>query len=210
MIDTLLAVFAKYWEPGNVKTRLAASVGSFRATAYYRGFLTTTLRRFESIADSRVVVFTPASRREEFAVLAGFAWELTPQSDGDLGERLRAFLESMLNRVARRVVILGADSPTLPVEYVQNAFDRLASHSVVLGPSEDGGYYLLGASGAVPAIFDNMPWSQPTLLDATLDRLAQHGVAPHLLAKWHDIDDAESLARYLSAKTAKLGQAERR
>lgn len=198
MIETLLAVFAKYWEPGKVKTRLAASVGDARAAAYYREFLTTTLRRFGSIADSRMVVFTPEQRREEFAALAVPTWALMPQSNGDLGERLRTFLETTLNRVARRVVILGADSPTLPVEYVREAFDRLATHSVVLGPSEDGGYYLLGASGTVPPIFADMPWSQPTLLEATLDRLSQHRIAPHMLAKWHDIDDAESLERHLA------------
>ncbi|RIK77526.1 MAG: glycosyltransferase [Planctomycetota bacterium] len=210
MIETLLAVFAKYWEPGQVKTRLAASVGNERAAAYYRKFLATTLRRFESVADTRMVVFTPANRRDDFTALAGPAWELMPQCDGDLGNRLRSFLEATLNRVARRVVILGADSPTLPLEYVQEALGRLATHSVVLGPSEDGGYYLLGASGAVPPIFDNMPWSDSTLLEATLDRLCQRDVASHLLGTWYDVDDAESLARYLAAERADVGQAKQR
>lgn len=210
MIETLLAVFAKYWEPGQVKTRLAASVGNERAAAYYRKFLATTLRRFESVADTRMVVFTPANRRDEFAALAGAAWELMPQGCGNLGERMRTFLEATLNRIARRVVILGADSPTLPLEYVQEALGRLATHSVVLGPSEDGGYYLLGASGAVPPIFNNMPWSDSTLLEATLDRLCQRDVASHLLGTWYDVDDAESLARYLAAERADVGQAKQR
>lgn len=196
MIETLLAVFAKYWEPGQVKTRLAASVGEERAAAYYREFLATTLRRFESIADSRTVAFTPANRRDEFAALAGPAWELMPQGCGNLGERMRTFLEATLNRVARRVVILGADSPTLPVEYVDEAIDQLVTHSVVLGPSEDGGYYLLGVSNDVPPIFDAMPWSEPVLCAATLARLSQYPISVHLLSKWYDVDDEETFKRY--------------
>jgi hypothetical protein len=197
MIDTLLAVFAKYWQPGDVKTRLAVAVGDHQAAAYYREFLATTLRRFADVGEGRAVVYTPQSRRNEFAALAGSRWWLLPQAGGDLGQRLAAFLATALATIARRVVIVGADSPTLPVEYVREAFDQLATHPVVLGPSEDGGYYLVGASGAVPPIFDVMPWSEPTLLEATLARLAEHGICPHLLPAWYDVDDAESLSRHL-------------
>ncbi len=200
MTETLLAVFAKHWTPGKVKTRLAASFGEERAAAYYREFLTTTLRRFDGVGDVRTIVFTPALSRKEFAALAGATWQLTPQSEGDLGARLSAFLEATLGKLARRVVILGADSPTLPVEYVREAFERLESHPVVLGPSEDGGYYLLGASGVVPPIFDGMPWSESTLFAATLERLASRGVAAHQLPPWYDIDDVASLDRYLAEK----------
>ncbi|MEX2185590.1 MAG: TIGR04282 family arsenosugar biosynthesis glycosyltransferase [Pirellulales bacterium] len=198
MTETLLAVFAKHWTPGGVKTRLAASVGETQAANYYRDFLATTLRRFEAVADVRAVVFTPEARREEFAALSGQSWQLIPQADGDLGQRLAAFLAAALLKIARRVVILGADSPTLPFEYVQEAFGRLDSNPVVLGPSGDGGYYLLGVSGAVPPIFDHMPWSEPALLAATLERLAANGIAAHQLPPWYDIDDADDLKRYLA------------
>lgn len=200
--ETLLAVFAKYWTPGEVKTRLAASIGADRAAAYYREFFAATLRRFGAVADVRTLVFTPDSRRDEFAALAGPAWRLVPQATGDLGARLDAFLAAALDKLARRVVILGADSPTLPVEYVREAFAHLKSQPVVLGPSDDGGYYLVGASGRVPPIFDDMPWSRPTLLAATLERLASCGIDAHMLPPWYDVDDAASLGRYLCERDA--------
>ena len=199
MTETLLAVFAKHWTPGQVKTRLADSIGAEQAALHYRQFLATTLRRFADIAEERMVVFSPADRREDFAALCGVAWQLVPQGEGDLGARMAAFLGAMLDKTARRIVILGADSPDLPVDFVRQAFAALESSSVVLGPSDDGGYYLLGARGTPPPIFDHMPWSQPTLLAATTTRLAEHRIAAHLLPLWYDIDDEASLRRYLAS-----------
>ena len=88
-----------------------------------------------------------------------------------------------------RVVIIGSDSPTLPVEYIEQAFDALARAPVVLGPARDGGYYLIGlATGVLPPIFSDMPWSQPTLFNATRQRLSDAEIPLSVLPEWFDVD----------------------
>lgn len=198
-----LVLFAKHWTPGQAKTRLAASIGPNAAAEVACASLFTLLRRFATLDADRVLAFWPPEKAAEFAA-AGPAWRLEPQVPGDLGTRLNAQFAAALSAGCRRVIALGSDSPTLPGELVTQAFRRLEECDVVLGPSDDGGYYLVGAAGRVPPIFAGMPWSTPALWPTTLARLAEHGLRHATLPPWYDIDDIDSLRR-LAAELPSVG-----
>jgi rSAM/selenodomain-associated transferase 1 len=190
-----LSVFAKHWQPGAVKTRLAAAIGHDHASAVYRSFVLCLLKRLAGLADRRVVVYWPPDRIADVQPLAGTAWCVEPQCGEDLGARLHHHLAAALSQGARRVVLVGSDSPTVPREYVARAFDLLGTHPVVLGPAEDGGYYLVGAAGAVPPIFSGIAWSTAHVWEQTVARLRQTGHSFGVLPTWYDVDEVRELIR---------------
>ncbi|MFN4258766.1 MAG: TIGR04282 family arsenosugar biosynthesis glycosyltransferase [Gemmataceae bacterium] len=183
----VLGIFAKWPEAGHVKTRLAAATSAAWAAEVARAFLLDTLERMAGLDARRVLVFTPPSAARQLAPLAS-CYELIPQVDGSLGQRMASFLARQLQDGTREVVLIGADSPTLPVAYVRQAFAALAQADVVLGPSTDGGYYLLGCRERVPPIFDGISWSGPTVLWETITRLSSPEWRLALLPPWYDVD----------------------
>ena len=190
-----VGVFAKFWEAGRVKSRLAATEGDDRAAELYRSFLATTLLRLAAGTGHRVLAYTPYERREDFAQLAGPAWDLQPQAGGDLGDRIRDYFDSAFHNGFQKVLLVGSDSPTLPWELVGESLDLLDRHPVVLGPTSDGGYYLVGAAGRTPDIFDRIPWSTPDVWNETCQRLASRQLSCGVLRRWYDVDDRASLHR---------------
>lgn len=197
--STLLGVFARYWEPGEVKTRLAAKIGHHEAAALHRHFVEAALLRLGSIADHRWLCVTPDLGIPRIAAecRAASGWRIVPQAGGSLGTRIKKFFESALSQ-AGRVVLLGSDSPDLPLERIVEAFAALEQVPVVLGPADDGGYYLLGIVGGgglndLAYLFDDIPWSTPQVLAQTLQRLESRGVECHLLPPWQDVDEWEDL-----------------
>lgn len=199
-----ISVFAKHWTPGLAKTRLAAAIGSERACEVYRAGLETLLARLSSAAvEVRCLVVTPDDAVSAFQNLAPAGWEVVPQGDGDLGSRLAAHAAHAFSCGVSRLAILGADSPTLPLEHVDAAWQALDACPVALGPAEDGGYYLLGLSRPDLPIFDRIDWGTDRVLAQTLDHLRHAGVAWRLLPAWYDVDDATGLSR-LRAELEKL------
>lgn len=190
-----LGVFAKYWEPGHVKTRLAAMIGSEASSRLYLALVRCLLHRLAGLADRRVLAFTPAERRGEFAAVAGDAWQLEPQVEGDLGERMRHYFEQAHRSGARRVVLLGSDSPNVPLAYVAQAFELLEQKPVVIGPSADGGYWLLGTSRPDPPIFDRIAWSTEAVFQQTTRRLDTAAWPYAVLQPWYDVDELADLVR---------------
>ena len=178
-----------------MKTRLGTGIGHDRASELYRVFLQTICRRFEAAGDRRVIAYTPDDRYVDFKELAGPDWELERQSTGDLGCRMRDYFGAAFQKDANAVVLIGSDAPTLPLEFIQRAFDLLAEYCVVLGPSSDGGYYLVGASGGVPPIFSNVSWSSPHVWSQTLGLLDKTGLSFGTLPEWYDVDDQVTLSR---------------
>jgi hypothetical protein len=190
-----LTVMAKYWQPGRVKTRLAADLGDQAAAALYREFLRTTLVRFKPSADRCVLSHSPPEQREAMQQIAGDAWSLEAQCGGDLGQRMRHAMQQAFSAGVETVVLLGADSPTLPLEHLQRAYESLQTSPVVLGPTHDGGYYLVGARSAVPPIFEQIDWSTPAVWSQTTRRLADRGIEYGELPTWYDVDDLNDLQR---------------
>lgn len=187
-----LGVFAKWPEPGRAKTRLAAATSPEWAAGAARAFLLDTLHltRKAALAQpdlARYLVFSPAGRRDDFAGLPD-APELLPQTDGHLGDRMRAFAEHALAAGHRRVLLLGTDTPHLPPATIRDALTALGAADVVIGPAADGGYYLIGVRDSVPPVFAGPAWGTSSVLSDTAAALAG---SPHrlaLLPAYFDID----------------------
>lgn len=194
-----IGVFAKYWEPGKVKTRLAATIGQEKASRIYRAFVQALLRRLSDLGERRILAVTPADRIGDFVKIAGDRWTVEPQSGGDLGDRMRQYFDSAFKRGVRDVLLLGSDSPDVPREFITQAFELLERFPVVLGPSEDGGYYLIAARNQTPPVFDDVPWSTSAVWAETVERLKQAGIPYGELPTWYDVDETESLERLLEA-----------
>jgi rSAM/selenodomain-associated transferase 1 len=198
----VLGLFAKQPLPGQVKTRLAAAISPAGAARVARAFLDDLLDRLTVVAAQRLLAFAPPEAESFFASLARGRFALTPQAGGDLGRRLAAFFADQIRAGAERTVVLGTDSPTLPLDHVEQAFRELEHADVVLGPATDGGYYLVGCARRLPPIFDGIAWGTPRVLADTVARLA----APHwrlaLLPPWYDVDtldDWQALRGHLAA-----------
>ncbi len=191
-----LGVFAKYWEPGKVKTRLATSLGAPVAAELYYSFLTAVIENCDhAFDDRRVLAYAPPERRGAFSDLAEDGWRLEPQSAGDLGRRMQQYFATAFKSGCERVVLIGSDSPNLPPDHIRIAFQHLESEQVVLGPSEDGGYYLIGARFELPDIFSDISWSTGEVFSQTVERLRHAGTRWHELPCWYDVDELADLRR---------------
>jgi rSAM/selenodomain-associated transferase 1 len=139
-----------------------------------------------------VLVYAPADAGPWFDPRVPACYALQPQVEGDLGERLRSFFVEEFDHGAGRVVVIGSDSPTLDPTIVISAFLCLEGRDVVLGPAADGGYYLVGARGGVPPIFEGISWGGPQVLIQTIDRLRDTRWSLALLPPWYDVDTPEA------------------
>lgn len=194
---TVLGLFARAPRLGEVKTRLAAEIGPAAALAAYRDMLVRSLARFADVAERRVVVFTPADADDEFAALAP-QWERLAQCEGELGARLRAFFAGAFAAGADRVVCLGVDSPSLPADFIRHALNGLSRDDVALGPTQDGGYYLVGLSRFTDAPFDRIDWGGPRVFEQTMRRCRDAGLSITRSPEWYDVDTAADLRRLRS------------
>jgi hypothetical protein len=198
----VLGLFAKWPQPGAVKTRLAAESSPDWAARVAEAFLHDLMERLLAVDVQRVLAFAPREAEAGFADLARGRFILTPQGDGDLGQRMKAFLSEQFHADAEAVVLLGTDSPTVPLAYVEQAFRALEQADVVLGPAQDGGYYLLGCTRRLPPLFENITWSSPRVLAETVARLSDPAWRLALLPPWYDIDtlaDWQMLCGHLAA-----------
>jgi uncharacterized protein len=188
----LICVFAKPPLPGRVKTRLAATLGEARAAALARAFLEDTWAVASRVSWARPILATTGGGAVDFGLPGRPVIWL--QGDGDLGARLERIVRRGL-AVARFVIAIGADSPGLPGRLLDRACAELARADAVLGPAEDGGFYLLGLRRCPPRLLEGLPWSAVTTFTATRDRLVQRGASVALLEPWFDVDRAADLDR---------------
>ena len=189
-----LIVFVKNPEPGTVKTRLQTRYSPEQAAGIYRAFILDTLENALTVpAKAHRVAYAPSTAEAEIQQLCGPSWQLTPQAETDLGDRMYLALNQSLQAGASRAVIVGTDIPSLPAQHIHQAFDILSDRDVVLGPSTDGGYYLVGLSRPVRSIFQNIEWSTDRVLIQTLERIHSADLSLGLVPPWYDIDTPEEL-----------------
>ena len=187
-----IVIFARAPRLGEVKTRLGQAVGDERALALYEAFLDDTCALTQGLGARRVLAVAGDVDHPRLGHLAkSQRLALEPQGDGDLGERMARAVAAHV--AAGPVVIIGSDAPTLPRAHLHLALDELMTHDVVIGPSDDGGYYLIGARVAVPELFADVRWSTGEVLATTLGRLG--GRSHALLPPWHDVDSVDDLSR---------------
>lgn len=197
-----LGMFAKQPIPGRVKTRLAADWGNERAAALYECFVRDLLDKFATAGDRRIIGFAPASdeSRQWFTKsseqAAEDSWTLWPQPELDLGGRMANYFETWTESAEQRTILIGSDSPSLPVEYLEQAWQLLEENDCVLGPATDGGYYLVGLRGTITdfaAPFNGVEWSTAEVLSRTVELLKTHDLSLGLLPPWYDVDSAEAV-----------------
>jgi uncharacterized protein len=193
-----LAVMAKAPVAGQVKTRLCPPLTPAEAAALARCFLLDRLEQLGEVSDGdALVAFAPKERDAEMRDVLPAGVRLVPQEGVDLGARLDRVLTDLLAEGYTGAIAVDADSPTLPTAYLRRACGVLRDPAidVVVGPSEDGGYYLIGLRAPVPALFRDMPWSTAVVTEETLARARRLGLRLALLPSWFDVDRGEDLAR---------------
>ena len=191
-----LLVVGKRPAPGRTKTRLVPPLTPQQAAGLYECFLRDTLDLIRRVPNVQpAVAYLPAEEESYFARLAPDFERLLQEGDS-LGARLDAALTCYLNRGYQQVVIMNSDGPTLPPAHLTAAFDRLAGGAdVVLGPCDDGGYYLIGVKRPVPRLLREVRMSTPNVTADTLKLAAEEGLSVALLPVWYDVDDAATMLR---------------
>ena len=184
-----VCVFAKSPVAGQVKTRLAATIGAQQAAMLAAAFLADTWESVQRLPWARGVIASTGALRAALVLGA----DVGPHGAGPLDERLE--------RVLRRAVMdgpaiaIGADSPGLPVELLDAAHEGLMRGEPVIGPADDGGFYLLGVTAFPPGLLAGVPWSARDTCEVTISRMTIHGMAPMRLPSWFDVDDEGDLSR---------------
>ena len=190
-----ICIFAKPPHPGSVKTRLASEVGSERAAALSAAFSRDTWSAVRALRWAQPVLATTEANTKHW----DFARRdnIWLQGNGDLGERLERVLRRAL-RGAPFAIALGIDTPGLPRSFVEQARKALHKSDAVLGPCEDGGFYLLGLKECPRGLLRNLPWSAHNTFVQTLIRLRRCGYQTQVLPPWFDVDRPSDLARLQS------------
>lgn len=190
----VLAVFVKSPEPGQVKTRLANEIGPEAAAALYRRLARAVLA--DNIATGRhrtVVWFAPPEQGDPVrSWLSGLAvGEFIAQHRGGLGQRMMGTFRRHFREGARRVLLIGSDCPGVDRRTARRAFEALGQHDLVLGPSQDGGFYLIGLTAPAPGLFRRVAWSTPAVLAQTVRNAVSLGLRVATLPMLRDIDTVE-------------------
>lgn len=188
-----LLVVAKRPAAGHTKTRLCPPLSGESAAGLYECFLRDTLDIMRAVSDvQRTIVYLPEEASDYFTALAP-DMSLILQQGATLGERLDHLLTHVLANGADRAVVMNSDSPTLPAAFIEDAFTRLHSADVVLGPCHDGGYYLIGMARPHPRLLREVQMSTPHVLADTLALAQEMGLTVSLLPEWYDVDTVAEL-----------------
>lgn len=192
-------IFAKYPTPGMVNTRMAPPLTIEQASELHEACLRVVWERWRRLDGLRLkLVVTPDERADDLChVLGAGTGDVWEQGKGDLGARMLRAVDRSLTAGASGVILLGSDSPTLPQSTLESAVASLAEHEGILGPCEDGGYYLLGLRRRCPALFREVLWGQAGVADQTRARAAAEGLDLFQLPVWYDLDRFEDLERAL-------------
>jgi len=184
-----LVLFARYPVTGECKTRLIPAVGPAGAAAVHRR-LASRIANLLLASGSHTIIAYTGGDKADFEAWLGNGFEFIRQVDGDLTDRLCAFV------TRAPLIFFGADTPDLAPHHIEAAIEGLKTHEVVIGPAEDGGYYLIAMRRPLPELLTDIPWSTDAVLPETLRRLKALKIAPLLLETLSDCDRPEDLARW--------------
>lgn len=190
-----LLLFAKYPEPGKVKTRLAAALGAEKAALFYKEMVEEVVKKTRPANGEYrpILCYDPPDRRDDFAKWLDLPL-LKPQEGADLGEKMKNALAESL-REAGKVLVIGTDCVDIDRPLVIEAFGKLDDADIVLGPVKDGGYYLIGCKKIYPEVFTAIDWSTERVLTQTLERARALKLRVSLLPELEDIDTVEQYLR---------------
>jgi len=207
-LSTALVIFAKAPIPGQVKTRLCPPLTPDEAATLHGSFVLDQLERTKAAVSrfklplDRYLACAPSSTHVFFKIMEERQGvKLIDQIGDDVGARMSQTFETLFAKGYKRVLIVGTDVPTLPLEHYEQAFALLESHDLVLGPALDGGYYLIGLNRSVPDLFNDIPWSTERVLRLTQGKAQALGLKMALIAPWRDVDTTEDLKALIEAES---------
>lgn len=185
----LLIIFVKNLEKGRVKTRLAKTLGDEKAMQVYKKLLNHTFSVISSVNVDKQVWYSRFIPERDRWKTGQFAKKL--QQGNDLGERMQTAFRNAFNEGYQKTVIIGSDCAELTAELISDSYQHLDDHDLVIGPSKDGGYYLLGMNKFYGQLFDGIPWSTSEVLPLTLQIAEEMDLDIYKLKKLNDVDDEE-------------------
>jgi rSAM/selenodomain-associated transferase 1 len=193
--DRVLVIMAKAPRPGNVKTRLTASLSPEAATAFYCCLLEDTLALARSLGDVEVAIMCPDSDIDDLTQLAGKGVRVIGQNGEGLAAGLTSVFAHFAEEHQRRTIAFNSDSPHLPGPVLEDAFEMLTAHDIVVGPTRDGGYYLVGAKASHAKLFASDGMGSSTALERLLSRTEALGLSVSFADPFYDVDLMEDLTR---------------
>jgi rSAM/selenodomain-associated transferase 1 len=195
-----LIIFAKAPIPGQVKTRLCPPLTPDEAATLHGSFVLDTLERTKTAAVKlklpidRYLACAPSVTHVFFKIMEERQGvKLIDQIGDDLGARMNQAFTTLFSQGYRQVLLIGTDVPTLPFDYLKEAVVLLDSHDLVLGPANDGGYYLIGLTRPIRELFVDIPWSTDQVLGLTREKAVALGLTTALLESWRDVDTVADL-----------------
>jgi rSAM/selenodomain-associated transferase 1 len=193
--DRVLVIMAKAPRPGAVKTRLAPSLSLNAVIALYCCLLDDTLALARSLGDVEVAIMCPGSDVNELAQLAGSEASVVAQKGEGLAAGLTSVFAHFTEDQQRRIIAFNSDSPHLPRSVLEDAFETLAAYDVVVGPTHDGGYYLVGAKTSHPTLFAHDGMGTSSALERLLSRVRALELSVGFVDPFYDIDVSDDLTR---------------
>ena len=199
--DNALVIMTKAPQSGQSKTRLVPPLSFEEAADLARALLVDQLENLAQFTGARLfIAFTPAKAAGFFTAFEPQGFSCFAQQGESLGERMKHVFQHLFGGGFRNVILIGSELPAVPLKFFELAYDSLdrPAMEVVLGPSVDGGYYLVGMSRWIGEIFEGITWSRDDVLARTLEKLQGLGLNYELLPPWYDIDTREDLRRLQS------------
>lgn len=194
-VDNCVLFFVKYPAGGRVKTRLAAELPEKVVVELYKNFVLDMLSTIRQINMPIRICYRQESAGDKMKEWLGDQYTYMAQTGSNLGQRMKNALARSFEENFTRAIVIGSDIPDLPAELLIRALHSFESHDAVIGPSSDGGYYLIGFSRAhfLPDAFDGISWSTDNVFKQTLDVLRRLACNVHILPEWFDVDTAADL-----------------
>ncbi|MBT8379420.1 MAG: TIGR04282 family arsenosugar biosynthesis glycosyltransferase [Ignavibacteria bacterium] len=198
--ECAIIIFAKFPDKGFVKTRLAKDLGEEFATEFYRVCAEHIFSEVLKINSNTLKPFIFCVGEKEVKKVYEWAKKkfiVRPQIDSDLGRRMSVSFKKCFSEGYTKAIIIGTDIPDISTEIIEKAFSTLNNYDCVLGPSSDGGYYLLGMNNFYPEIFEGIEWSTSTVTQKTLEKINSLNLQSKLLNELIDVDTKKDLDKWV-------------
>lgn len=203
--DRCLILFVKYPEKGKVKSRLALHLTDALAAGLYENFVRDIIATLDQGSFSFRIYFYPPEKEEEIKKFWDKNYHYKAQSGADLGERMKKAILAEFAAGFKTVTLIGSDFPDLPFEIIEESFRALENNSSVIGPSADGGYYLIGfrKNTFCPDVFSGLKWGSSSVFEETINILQSKECKPAVLPEWRDVDNLEDLNELIKRNAGK-------
>ena len=190
-------IFIKYPFLGDVKSRLSIKFGENLTVTLYKKFVQDLLEMLKKTNYPVLICFFPPDRILEFKKWLGNNYEFIPQVGINLGERLKNCFIKGFELGYNNLIVIGSDSPDIPEKIIHKSIEKLNDNDTVIGPSEDGGYYLIGFTDRsfTQRVFEDITWSSASVFEETVDKLKSGLKKIYILEKWYDVDTIEDLKK---------------